>query len=188
MSEENEQALGDAPETIAPVPPTVAVRKVRDWEIVEPKKPTVYPPFFLWTPLFFFVIALMLYFFFPNALNDAIAFGYKEYNIYFPQVVAPAPKHVVAAIPAPKPPPPEPIQTYSVQEIKDNVQAHLVDAGVADKDSSFDWKRLQYTDPSDLIYELYTHSSQGQVELCMGKVTLDEHLHRMLITSQLVGW
>ena len=155
-----------------------------------PKRPWVSAPFFLWTPLFFFVVGLILYFFFPDAMNDTIKKGYVAYETYVaPFIQQPAPE-------TPKPvakaavfqPAPAPTQTYTVTEIKGAVQEHLIEIHYADSSSTFDWTNLNYVDPTDLNYALYVKLTGGKEEYCLGTVALNMARHDMQITSRLVGW
>jgi len=156
------------------------------------KRPWVTAPFFLWTPLFLFVVALMLYFFFPDAMNDAIKKGYAAYETYvaplFPQKPAPETPSPVVAKAAVFVPPPAPVQTYTVTEIKGAVQAHLIEIHYADADSQFDWTKLSYVDPSDLEYALFIKATGRKEAYCLGTVALNMAKHDMLVTSRLVGW
>ncbi len=155
-----------------------------------PKRPWVSAPFFIWTPLFFFIVALILYFYFPDAMNDTIKKGYVAYEKYvapflpqkpLPQTPQPVAKPVVfqpAAVPT---------QTYTATEIKGAVQKHLIEIHYADLDSTFDWDSLTYVDPTDLNYALYVKVT-GREEYCLGTVALNMARHDMQITSRLVGW
>jgi hypothetical protein len=172
-----------------PVPAKV-VRKFRYEE--EARSPFFRLGFYIWAPLFVFVVALVMYFFFPRALDGAIKVAYEEYEKYAPQFVTAKPAVApavakVTVVPVVKPAVVA-AQVYSIAEIKQGVQEHLVEIGMVDKGTDFNWKRLQYRDPSDLIYELYARLARGQVELCMGTVTLDMHEHKMSVTSELAGW
>jgi hypothetical protein len=156
-----------------------------------PKQPWVSAPFFLWTPLFFFVSALVAYFFFPDALNDGIKQGYVAYEKYvapfLPQNPATeTPKPVATA--AVYQPASTPTQTYTVTEIKGAVQEHLIEIHYADSNSTFDWTKLSYVDPTNMDYALYVKVTGGREEYCLGTVALDMARHDMQITSRLVGW
>ena len=183
MNTENESSNINVPQAATATPPQVFYQPSR-------KEPFIRLPFFLWGPLFVFVMGLLVYFFYPDALNQLIKLAYGDLNKYAPQATAVlAPHPVVAAAPAPvTPPAPTPVQTYTLQEIKDGVQDHLLQFGIVDKGTAFDWKKLEYSDPSDLSYELYAHLARGTTEFCMGTVVLDMQEHHMSITSQLQGW
>lgn len=155
-----------------------------------PKRPWVSAPFFLWTPIFLFVAALLLYFFFPDAMNDTVKKGYIAYETYVaPLLQKPAPEipQPVVAKAAVFQPAPLPTQTYTVTEIKGAVQAHLIEIHYADPNSQFDWTKLSYINPANLEYSLYV-TLGGKQEYCLGTVALDMAKHDMQVTSRLVGW
>jgi hypothetical protein len=188
-----EETIVSPPAAAKPAPPPAIPYSAPGWSVETPKK----KPFFNWRFLWymsclFFVLALMTYFFFPDALNAGIKVVYDEYEYFFPPPPQALPQRpVVVAPPAPKLAPPvvvpDPPQLYSNDEIKSAIQSNLVDSGVIQGSTTCDWKRLEHTDDTDVQYEMFAHLSDGTTKFCTGKVVLNPKKHQIVISSQLSG-